>query len=163
MIRLLPLILIVSFAFAQEKSLPNIKLKDMSKKTHSLNSMVEGKLTLINFWATYCIPCRKEMKHLNKISKTYSDQNVQVIGISIDDSRTVGRVKTMVKSQKVDYTILLDTDQKLYKNFNTIAMPFSILVNPEGNIIWEHTGYVPGDESKMESEIKRALQPQVTD
>jgi thiol-disulfide isomerase/thioredoxin len=125
--------------------------------------MVEGKLTLINFWATYCIPCRKEMKHLNRISQSFSDQNVQVIGISIDDSRTVGRVKTMVKSQKVDYAILLDTDQKLYKNFNTAAMPFSILVNPEGNIIWEHTGYVPGDESRMESEIKRALQPQVTD
>lgn len=163
MIRILPFFLIVSLGLAQEKSLPNVKLKDMNNKTHSLNSMVEGKLTLINFWATYCIPCRKEMKHLNRISKTYSDQNVQVIGISIDDSRTVGRVKTMIKSQKVDYTILLDTDQKLYKNFNTVAMPFSILVNPEGQILWEHTGYVPGDESKMESEINRALQPQVTD
>mgnify|MGYP003957634589 FL=1 len=157
MMRLLPLLLIVTLSFGQEKNLPKVNLKDMKNKTHSLNKLVEGQVTLINFWATYCVPCRKEMKHLNRINKTYSDQNVQVIGISIDDSRTVGRVKSMVKSQKLEYTILLDTEQKLYKNFNTTAMPFSILVDANGKILWEHTGYLPGDEAQMEIEIKKAL------
>jgi peroxiredoxin len=155
--RLLPLLLIVTLSFGQEKNLPKVNLKDMKNKTHSLNKLVEGQVTLINFWATYCVPCRKEMKHLNRISETYADQNVQVIGISIDDSRTVGRVKSMVKSQKLEYTILLDTEQKLYKNFNTTAMPFSILVDANGKILWEHTGYLPGDEAQMEIEIKKAL------
>ncbi|MCF6239552.1 MAG: TlpA family protein disulfide reductase [Candidatus Marinimicrobia bacterium] len=163
MIRILPILLIVVFAFGQEKSLPQVKLKDLKNKTHSLEKILDGKLTLLNFWATYCVPCRKEMKHLNRISKTYAAQNVQVVGISIDDSRTVGRVKTMVKSQKLAYTILLDTDQKLYKNFNTSAMPFSVLVNPAGQIVWQHTGYIPGDESKMEAEIKKALTSQKND
>ncbi|MBT3253038.1 MAG: TlpA family protein disulfide reductase [Candidatus Marinimicrobia bacterium] len=157
MMRLLPLLLIVTLSFGQEKNLPKVNLKDMKNKTHSLNKLVEGQVTLINFWATYCVPCRKEMKHLNRISETYADQNVQVIGISIDDSRTVGRVKSMVKSQKLEYTILLDTEQKLYKNFNTTAMPFSILVDANGKILWEHTGYLPGDEAQMEIEIKKAL------
>ncbi len=157
MIRLLPLLLIVAISFGQEKNLPQVKLKDMKNKTQNLDKIVDGKITLINFWATYCVPCRKEMKHLNRINKTYAEQNVQVVGISIDDSRTVGRVKSMVKSQKLDYTILLDTEQKLYKNFNTTAMPFSILVDPQGKILWEHTGYIPGDESQMENEIKKAL------
>jgi len=159
MMRLLPLLLIVTLSFGQEKNLPKVNLKDMKNKTHSLNKLVEGQVTLINFWATYCVPCRKEMKHLNRISETYADQNVQVIGISIDDSRTVGRVKSMVKSQKLEYTILLDTEQKLYKNFNTTAMPFSILVDANGKILWEHTGYLPGDEAQMELEIKKALTP----
>ena len=149
--------LIVAVSFGQEKSLPQIKLKDMKNKTQSLNKLVEGQVTLINFWATYCVPCRKEMKHLNRINRTYADQNVQVIGISIDDSRTVGRVKSIVKSQKLNYTILLDTEQKFYKNFNTTAMPFSILVDPDGKILWEHTGYLPGDEAQMEAEITKAL------
>ena len=135
MMRLLPLLLIVTLSFGQEKNLPKVNLKDMKNKTHSLNKLVEGQVTLINFWATYCVPCRKEMKHLNRISETYADQNVQVIGISIDDSRTVGRVKSMVKSQKLEYTILLDTEQKLYKNFNTTAMPFSILVDANGKVL----------------------------
>ncbi len=140
--------------------MPQVNLKDMKNKTHNLNELVEGQVTLINFWATYCVPCRKEMKHLNRINKTYADQNVQVIGISIDDSRTVGRVKSMVKSQKLEYTVLLDTEQKLYKNFNTTAMPFSILVDAQGKILWEHTGYLPGDEAEMEAEIKKALATQ---
>ena len=105
MIRLLPILLIVALSFAQEKNLPQVNLKNMKNKTQSLGKLVKGKVTLINFWATYCVPCRKEMKHLNRINKTYSDQNVQVIGISIDDSRTVGRVKSMVKSQKLNYKI----------------------------------------------------------
>ncbi len=160
MMRLLPLLLIVAISFGQEKNLPQVNLKDLKNKTQSLNQLVEGQVTLINFWATYCVPCRKEMKHLNRINKTYADQNVQVVGISIDDSRTVGRVKSMVKSQKLEYTVLLDTEQKLYKNFNTTAMPFSILVDPQGKILWEHTGYLPGDEAQMESEIKKALAAQ---
>ena len=160
MMRLLPILLIVAISFGQEKNLPQVNLKDMKNKTQSLNQLVEGQVTLINFWATYCVPCRKEMKHLNRINRTYADQKVQVIGISIDDSRTVGRVKSMVKSQKLEYTILLDTEQKLYKNFNTTAMPFSILVDAQGKILWEHTGYLPGDEAQMESEIKKALAAQ---
>ena len=160
MMRLLPLLLIVAISYGQEKNLPQVNLKDMKNKTHNLNELVEGQVTLINFWATYCVPCRKEMKHLNRINKTYADQNVQVIGISIDDSRTVGRVKSMVKSQKLEYTVLLDTEQKLYKNFNTTAMPFSILVDAQGKILWEHTGYLPGDEAEMEAEIKKALATQ---
>ena len=160
MMRLLPLLLIVAISYGQEKNLPQVNLKDMKNKTHSLNELVEGQVTLINFWATYCVPCRKEMKHLNRINKTYADQNVQVIGISIDDSRTVGRVKSMVKSQKLEYTVLLDTEQKLYKNFNTTAMPFSILVDAQGKILWEQTGYLPGDEAQMEAEIKKALAAQ---
>lgn len=160
MMRILPLMLIVALAFGQEKSLPQVKLKDMKNKTQSLDVLVQDKITLINFWATYCVPCRKEMKHLNRIHKTYADKDVQVIGISIDDSRTVGRVKSMVKSQKLQYQILLDTEQKLYKNFNTTAMPFSLLVDAQGKILWEHTGYLPGDEVKMEQEINKALEPE---
>jgi len=157
MIRTLSLVLLVSLSFAQQKSLQQVKLKDLTNKTQSLDQLVAGKITLINFWATYCVPCRKEMKHLNRINTFYADQQVQVIGISIDDSRTVGRVKAMVKSQKLNYTILLDTEQKLYKNFNTTAMPFSILVDAQGKILWEHTGYLPGNEIEMELEIKKAL------
>ena len=161
--RVILLFLIVALSFRQEKSLPLVKLKDLKNQTQSLENIVDGKITLINFWATYCVPCRKEMKHLNRISETYSEQNVQVVGISIDDARTVGRVKSMVKSQKLNYTILLDTEQKLYKNFNTSALPFSILVDSKSHIIWEHTGYIPGDESKMESEIQNALKSQPKD
>ncbi len=157
--RIILLLLFVVAAFSQEsKTLPQSSLKDLKNKTVTSTQLTAGKLTLINFWATYCVPCRKEMPLLNDLHEKYSDQNVQVLGIAIDDSRTVGRVKSVIKSMKLDYPIALDTEQKLYKNFNTSAMPLSVLVSADGSILWEHTGYIPGDEKKMEAEIVRALQ-----
>jgi len=155
--RLLPLLLLAVLSFGQQKTLPQVKLKDLKHKSLSTTQALDGKLTLINFWATYCVPCRKEMKYLDRINTAYQDQNVQVIGVSIDDPRTVGRVKSMIRSQHLGYRILLDTEQQLYQNFNTSAMPFSILVTPQGQIIWEHTGYLPGDEKELEAQIKKAL------
>ena len=159
MIRILTLMLLAVLTFGQDKNVPQVKLRDMRNQTRSITVLMEGKITLLNFWATYCVPCRKEMKQLNRIHKTYAENGVQVIGISIDDPRTVGRVKSLVRSQKLQYPILLDTEQKLYKNFNTTAMPFSVLVNTQGKILWEHTGYIPGDETEMEAEINKALNP----
>lgn len=156
--RLVLLISLFALVFSQEsRTLPQSNLKDLRNKTVSSTQATEGKITLINFWASYCVPCRKEMPLLDDLNEKYSEQNVQVLGISIDDSRTVSRVQSVVKSMKLKYTMLLDTEQKLYKNFNTSAMPFSILVDAEGIILWEHTGYLPGDEKKMEEQIKLAI------
>jgi thiol-disulfide isomerase/thioredoxin len=153
----LSLLLLVNFVIGNEKTIPEAKLKDLKNIPQSTGELTAGKITLINFWATYCVPCRKEMKHLDRINKTYTKDGVQVIGVSIDDPRTVGRVTSVIHSQKLEYKILLDTDKSLYRNFNTNAMPFSILVDGEGKILWEHTGYIPGDEIKMEQEIKKAI------
>ena len=140
-----------------ENVLPKIMLKDLQNRNVSSTDLTRGKITLINFWASYCVPCRKEMPELSRIHNSYADQNVQVIGVSIDDTRTVGRVKSVVRQLQVDYPVVYDMEQKLYKHFNTKAMPFSILVDAQGRILWEHTGYIPGDEKKMEAQIKRAL------
>lgn len=158
--RILPLLLVFTFAFGKGNSIPDLKLKDLKNNSQGTKELTQGKISLINFWATYCVPCRKEMKHLNRINQTYQDDGLQVIGVSIDDSRTVGRVKSLVRSQKLDYLMLLDSEKNLYKNFNTNAMPFSILLNSDGQIIWEHTGYIPGDEIKMETQIKKAIAAQ---
>ena len=150
-------LLMVSAVLGQDRALPNATLKDMRNRPVQIQKQTKGDIVLVNFWATYCVPCRKEMPLLNDLQQKYKQQGVQVIGVAIDDSRTVGRVSSVIRALKVDYGILLDTEQKLYKNFNTSAMPFSILVNREGTIVWEHTGYIPGDEKKMESEILKLL------
>ncbi|MCF7807954.1 MAG: TlpA family protein disulfide reductase [Candidatus Marinimicrobia bacterium] len=160
--QIVSLLLFLTLAFGAGNTLPDLKLKDLKNTSQSTQELTQGKITLINFWATYCVPCRKEMKHLNRIDQSYQKQGVQVIGVAIDDSRTVGRVKSLVRSQKLQYLILLDTEQTFYKNFSTNAMPFSILVDAEGSIIWEHTGYIPGDEVTMEDEIKKAIKEQQT-
>ncbi|MBC8213265.1 MAG: TlpA family protein disulfide reductase [Candidatus Marinimicrobia bacterium] len=139
------------------KSFPNLRIKNLKNRQITTEAILDSQLTLVNFWATFCVPCRKEMKHLNHLHNAYMDSSFQVVGISIDDSRTARRVSSVVKSQKLDYPIYLDTEQKLYKQFNSSAMPFSVLVSPNGYILWEHTGYIPGDEEEMEEIILKEL------
>ena len=151
--RLILIPLLAAALLAQTTTLPTFTLKDTRNRQVQLRKARAGKTTLINFWASYCVPCRKEMPLLDKLQTKYAEKNFQILGIAIDDSRTVGRVGAVLRAVKVEYPILLDTEQKLYKNFNTSAMPYSILVDSEGIIVWQHTGYIPGDEKKMEAEI----------
>lgn len=139
------------------KSLPQVILKDLQNQGATISQFTGEQLTLINFWATYCVPCRKEMKHLQKLQAGYADSGVTVIGVAIDGPRTANRIKSTVKSNRLSYTILLDSEQKLYGALNTTALPFSILVNAKGDIVWEHTGYIPGDELAMEATVRKEL------
>jgi cytochrome c biogenesis protein CcmG, thiol:disulfide interchange protein DsbE len=162
--KLLYITLLFTFVFSNEnnekatqKLFPNVKIKTLKNKTISTDDILDGKLTLVNFWATYCVPCRKEMKFMSQFFLDYKDSSFQVVGISIDDSRTAKRVKSVIKSKKLVYPIFLDTDNKLYGKFNTSAMPLSVLVDSSGYIVWEHTGYIPGDEKEMEMIIRKEL------
>lgn len=154
---LIGLILLMTLVWAANQQFPRAAVKDLKGQRIELRDILQGKLTLVNFWATYCVPCRKEMKYLNQLNTQYGDRNFQVIGVAIDNSKTVGRVRSLVRSQKLNYEILLDTDQNLYRTFNTSAMPFSVLVNDSGEIVWEHTGYIPGDEIELEKVLNTFL------
>ena len=161
-LRLLAQVLLFSLIWAGSQEFPRAAVKNLTGQRVELHDTIKGKLTLVNFWATYCVPCRKEMKILNQLNTQYAPRGFQVVGVAIDNSKTVGRVSGLVRSQKLDYQVLLDTDQNLYRTFNTNAMPFSVLVNSEGEIIWEHTGYIPGDEVELEKILKTYLAPDST-
>ena len=154
---ILGLVLITTLVWAATQQFPRSTVKDLNGRPVDMQQVMDGKLTLVNFWATYCVPCRKEMKILDKLNAKYADQGFQVLGVAIDNSKTVGRVRGLVRSQKLEYSILLDTDQNLYRTFSTNAMPYSVLVDTAGNIVWEHTGYIPGDEVELENILKSQL------
>lgn len=155
--RILIFIILFSFCFAEDKGgdakFPKVKIQDLKGKSVYVQDLLDGKLTMVSFWATWCVPCLKEMKYLNQFHVSFTDQGFQVIGISTDDTRSARRVPSVIKSKKVTYPILLDTEQVLFNRFQSSAMPFSVLVSPEGKILWEHTGYIAGDEKKMEEVI----------
>jgi peroxiredoxin len=103
------------------------------------------------------------MKELNIMHHKYEDNNFQVVGISIDDTKTAKKISTILKSKKISYPIYLDTEQKFFGKFNSESLPFSMLVSPEGKILWEHSGYIPGDEKEIESVIVDALDIEITE
>ncbi len=148
-----------SILFAEESEkvkqteFPNVRIHTLKGQSISPHDILDKKLTLVNFWATWCVPCLKEMKYLNQFHEKYSEEGFHVVGISIDDTRTSRRVPSVVRSKHITYPIYLDTEQALFQRFQCSAMPFSVLVSSEGIVLWEHTGYISGDEKEMERVI----------
>jgi len=143
-------------SFAQEK-LPNVVLKDINGKSVNLSEITnDGKPFVINFWATWCAPCKRE---LNTISDLYEDwqkdTGVKIYAISIDDQRTVDKVKPYVSAQGWEYEVLLDTNGDLKRALGVNNVPFTFLVDGKGNIVWKHNNYNPGDEEELYEQIEK--------
>jgi peroxiredoxin len=142
--------------FAQEK-LPNVVLKDIDGNAVNLSEIKnDGKPYVINFWATWCAPCKRE---LNTISDLYEDwqkeTGVKIYAISIDDQRTVDKVKPYVSAQGWEYEVLLDTNGDLKRALGVNNVPFTFLVDGKGNIVWKHNNYNPGDENELFEKIQK--------
>tara|TARA_B100000902_G_C27060897_1_gene789062 strand:- start:209 stop:772 length:564 start_codon:yes stop_codon:yes gene_type:complete len=138
----------------QTKSLiPNLKFKDLDNKKLVLEEFYSKGPILINFWTLSCEPCKKEMKHLNRINQDYSTSGFQVVSINMDSPRTMKKVKQFVKSQNYSFKVLSDPRMELFRKLGGSVMPLVVIVNMDGTIEKRHVGYNPGDEVQLEKEI----------
>ena len=143
-------------SFAQEK-LPNVVLKDINGKSVNLSEITnDGKPFVINFWATWCAPCKRELNTINELYEDWQkDTGVKIYAISIDDQRTVDKVKPYVSAQGWEYEVLLDTNGDLKRALGVNNVPFTFLVDGKGNIVWKHNNYNPGDEDELYEQIEK--------
>lgn len=138
------------------KSVPSIKLKDLSGKTVDISQLKNnGKPIIISFWATWCKPCKAE---LNAIAEEYEDwvdeTGVTLIAVSIDDARSTGRVEPYVNGQGWDYKVLLDPNGDLKRAMNVNNVPHTFLVDGNGKIVWQHNSYATGDEEELYKKVQ---------
>ena len=154
------------FLFAEENIesedkkpvIPNLKFKDLNNKKNVLEDFYSKGPILINFWTLSCEPCKKEMKHLSRINKKYSESGFQVVSINMDSPRTMKKVKQFVKSQDYSFQILSDPRMELFRKLGGNVMPLVVIVNMDGTIEKRHIGYNPGDEVQLENEIVEVIQ-----
>ncbi len=141
-----------------QKVMPDIDLKDLSGETVNIKETVsKGNLTVISFWATWCSPCKRELDAIVDIYPDWkADHGVEFIAITIDNVRGLAKVPGMVEAKGWEYTILSDANQELQSALNFETVPQTFLIDGEGNIIYEHNGYNPGDEFELEDEIVAA-------
>lgn len=123
----------------------------------SLDKYLSQGPVLINFWATWCGPCKKEMIHLDRLSKKYKNNGLNILSISIDTQRSLSEVKRYVRSKRYNFDVFIDPNQQIFKKLNGNIMPTNILIDKNGVIFWMHYGYLPGDEVTMESKILEVL------
>lgn len=113
-----------------------------------------GKITVISFWATWCSPCKKELDALMDNYDSWEEEfNAELVAISVDNARSMAKVGPLVAQKGWDYTVYLDPNEDLKKALNFGAVPQTYIVDKNGIIVYEHTGYVPGDEYELEDKL----------
>ena len=151
----MPLILLVSFAAISQSELPNIELKTIDGKTFNSQELSkDNKVTVVSLWATWCVPCLKELDAISEIYPDWqAETNVELFAVSVDDSRTVKRVKPLINGKGWDYTILLDTNNDFKRALGAATVPLTLLIK-DNKIVFRHSGYSPGAEYELYEKIK---------
>ena len=147
------ILLLLSIVFAQS-TIPDANVRLLNNKTINLHELT-GDVSFVSFWATWCIPCIKEMDVLSELIQEYDDK-VSVILINTDDPGKVSKVKSFVNSKKYlkedIYHIVMDYNQKLSRRFNAQPIPLSFIVD-NNNIVYRKRGFIPGDEHILKKEL----------
>ena len=141
----------------QAQIVSDFKLKDLENNNKSFSELKGEKLTLIDFWATWCKPCVNAIPELNEIYEAYKDKGVSLIGINCDGPRSVAKVGPVSKSLQIKYPVLLDINSEIKTELNLMAFPTLLIVNTAGKIVWIHEDFVKGDSEEIIKEIEKQL------
>jgi peroxiredoxin len=133
-------------------------LRDVDGKQVKLSDY-KGKVVLLSFWATWCGPCKVEMKHLDEFQRDLRDEGFEVLSISSDDARTASQAKRYVKQKGFGFTALLDTDSTITNTYNpNKTLPYGVLIGRDHTIAKVYSGYNPGDEVRLLADVKAQLE-----
>lgn len=117
-----------------------------------------GKVAIVDFWATWCKPCIKELPFLQRLHEQYAKHGVQVLAVTIDSPKSQSRVKPFVKGHDFTFHVLLDGDQEVFRQLQGEgSVPYVVVLDREGFVRYRHTGYRPGDEEELEKVVREML------
>lgn len=123
---------------------PNLRLKEQ-----------RGQVVMVNFWATWCGPCRIEMPHLNRLYEKYRSAGFQLLGVNIDDDPQ--QAQQLAAKLALRFPVLLDTDKKVSRLYDLTTMPSTVLIDRDGKVRYVHRGYRNGLEEMYERQIRELL------
>jgi cytochrome c biogenesis protein CcmG/thiol:disulfide interchange protein DsbE len=134
--------------------MPEIGLKDLSGKPVSLASLA-GKVVVIDFWATWCAPCKEELPVLQKLHKKYGSQGLAIVGISVD--KDAGNLPEFLKKLAVTFPIVHDANHTVTGRYAPPRMPSSYIVDRKGIVKYVHGGFRADDAATFEKQIQELL------
>jgi len=143
-----------SYAVSTGQISPDFTLSSSTKQNTRLAEL-RGQVIMLNFWATWCNPCRVEIPHLQKLYAQYQDIGFTILGVSIDNNKI--KAAKMAKDLGAKFPILFDNKQKVSKLYSIKTMPFTILIDRDGKVRHLFQGYKPGYEEKYRKAIRQLL------
>ena len=133
---------------------PDFVLKSASGENLRL-SEYRGEVVMINFWASWCGPCRQEMPILDELYNQYQPLGFTLLGVNVEENSD--DAKNMLKEIPVSFPILFDTKSSVSKLYDVIAMPSTVLVDRSGNVRYLHHGYKPGYEDAYQQQVRSLI------
>jgi peroxiredoxin len=133
---------------------PAFTLANRAGGETSLASL-KGQVVMINFWASWCGPCRQEFPALDEIYGKYKPMGFEMIGINVESEKA--DAERFLGKTPVSFPILFDPDNKVSGSYGVSAMPTTFLVDRQGRVRWQHRAYKPGDEAKYIEQIRAVL------
>jgi thiol-disulfide isomerase/thioredoxin len=149
---------------AQESSknlskIPAVNIKTLDGKTINTSTLTnDGKPVIITFWATWCKPCLKEHDAINEVYSDWVEETgVKLYAISIDNARSSKSVMPLVNGKSWEFEVLLDENSDFKRALNVNVPPHTFITDGNGQIVWQHVGYLDGDEAEYVEIVKKIL------
>lgn len=133
---------------------PDFTLPDSANKSVSLASL-RGQFVYVDFWASWCGPCRQSFPWMNQLSRRARKASLQVVAINVDENR--GDAAAFLRQLPASFTVLYDPAGHVAASYQLPGMPTSFLIGPDGRVRWTHIGFRPGDGQSIEAMILREM------
>jgi cytochrome c biogenesis protein CcmG/thiol:disulfide interchange protein DsbE len=150
----------LSMGSEKNPSAPNFSAENLSGKKVELKEVLEQGPVLISFWATWCKPCIKELTELQKVYKNYKKKGFEILAVDVDGPRSISKVRSTVKGLKWEFPVLWDKSKDIYRKYQVLGIPHTVLIDKSGDIVYTHTTYRPGDEEVIKKKIEKLLEEQ---
>jgi peroxiredoxin len=145
---------VASGAIAPQSSAPDFTLRTMEGPNVRLKEQ-RGRVVMVNFWATWCGPCRQEMPHLERLHRKYKSTGLVLLGVNVDDDAR--KAAELAAKLGVSFPMLYDTDKAVSKLYDLATMPSTVLIDRDGTVRFVHRGYFSGYEENYERQIRELL------
>ena len=144
---------------ASAQTLPAVTLKDINGKTVQTDQLSNnGKPFIISFFATWCKPCNRELSAISEVYADWQDETgVKLIAVSIDQAQNINKVKPLVDSNGWEYDVLLDPNSDFKRALGIQMIPYVLIVDGKGNIVYKHNGYTEGAENELIEKVRELV------
>ena len=157
--RLLIISLLIWCTTGLYAQLPKITLKDINGKTVQTDTLSnQGKPIVIDFFATWCKPCNRELDAIAEVYEDWQQETgVKVIAVSIDQAQNINKVKPLVSNHGWEYEVLLDPNSEFLRAVGGQMIPYTLIVDAKGKVVYKHSGYTDGAETELIEKVRELL------
>lgn len=156
---LLVILLLTVVSVANAQKLPSVTLKDINGKTVNTAELSNnGKPFIVDFFATWCKPCNRELTAISEVYDDWKEETgVKIFAVSIDQAQNINKVKPLVDGNGWEYDVLLDPNSDFKRALGIQMIPYVIICDGEGNIVYKHNGYTEGAEQELIEKVRELI------